>query len=208
MYEKNESIQIWVTHFDSKNSGQVIKDLEADGYAVNEADGGQMQKDVDGQIFNVEIRQSGEEIWGVFYTYPVEAVEGVGGRLPVIASTFEILSDENEGLSEDEKEITKIAEGFWAAYLSADEGKLKQYLTENYEFDIDFFPDGIDGHIADEVELLNIKVPDVEKEAVKESLEIWLEFRPSANADYLEYLTMKLVREKDGWKVCFYGLEM
>lgn len=85
MYEKNESIQIWVTHFDSKNSGQVIKDLEADGYAVNEADGGQMQKDVDGQIFNVEIRQSGEEIWGVFYTYPVEAVEGVGGRLPVIA---------------------------------------------------------------------------------------------------------------------------
>lgn len=208
MYEKNESIQIWVTHFDSKNSGQVIKDLEADGYAVNEADGIQMQKDVDGQVFNVEIRQSGEEIWGVFYTYLVEAVEGVGGRLPVIASTFEILSDENEVLSENEKEITKVAEGFWAAYLSADEGKLKQYLTENYEFDIDFFPDGRDGHIADEAELLNIKIPDGERTDAKENLEISLEFRPSADLDYLEYLTMELVREKDGWKVCFYGLEM
>ena len=62
--------------------------------------------------------------------------------------------------------------------------------------------------MAAEVNLLNVKGLEPVRFSPDGTLGIWLEFRPAAGADYLEYLQITLLEEEDGWKVVSYGLEM
>lgn len=138
-----------------------------------------------------------------------EHVEGFGTQLDAIVKNFGILPEEGgAGLTEDEQQARALVMAFWDAYLAGNEAGIKAYLSDDYDDRIEAFPNGEDGHVAEEAALVNVKGLDFGEKPSGDTREAWIEFRPAAGADYLEYLTLELVKEAEGWKVRFYGLEL
>lgn len=231
MWEANERVQFWVNDCGESTWEQVEARYTEDGYSRTELDGILWKENAD-RIFRVNIRRSAERIMCFNYTYPAESeyIEGFEVLLSVIAANFEILPEEGTealpentgtlpentrvwpkdttGRTEDGKLAEQTALAFWDAYLAGDRDALKQYLTADYAEEPEVFPDGQDGHVAKEAEMLAVKGTDMEEKAVGDSVDIWVEFRPSAAADSLEYLWISMVKDTEGWKVEAYGLEM
>lgn len=208
MWEYNEQVQFWVTDYTGHTLEQSIDSLKKDGYS--EVEEGLLSREKDGRIFFARIRQSGNAVMSITYAYPTDSehVEGFGRILPAIADSFGIVRKEDQGgLSEDARQAEQTALDFWAAYLAGDVDAMSRYLTKDC-LDRDVFPDGEDGHVAAEALVNTVKGLDMGTKAVGESCEISVEFRPAAGADYLEYLTLEMIKEADGWKISFYGLEM
>ena len=104
--------------------------------------------------------------------------------------------------SDDAKEITDVVTAFSDAYFAGDEETLKTYLTEPHSYDITV-------NTSDET-ITDISLPDLSEVTDKQVGDVEtvsLQYRPSPDADSFEYLTMELVKQDDGWKVLFYGIE-
>lgn len=209
MVEFNDQIQVWVSDYSGYTWEQVVASLEENGYSQTDEDG-ILRKESSEKTYVADIRRSGDLIKCLNYTYPAnpEYEEGFGRLLSAIAINFAVLPEENAGdVSEDGKQVQNLAFAFWEAYRTGDAEAMKQYLAADYTGSIDIFPDGADGHIAEEAHADTVKGADIENKAIGEKCEIWVEFRPAAGADYLEYLEMAVIKEQDGWKVLSYGLE-
>ena len=115
---------------------------------------------------------------------------------------------ESDGPSEDEKAVRRIASAFWQAYLAGDRETLGMYLTDDYQDEIEIYPQIEDGRFASETLTHEIKGSWIGEKQVGDRCEIWVEFMPGQDGDTLEYLNMVFVKGQEGWKVCFYGLEM
>lgn len=207
MWESNEQVQFWVADYTGNTPEQAINSMKKDGYS--ETGEGLLSREQDGRIFFAQMRQSGSAVMCINYVYPADAehVEGFGRILPAIADSFGILAKEGQsGLSEDARQAQQTALDFWAAYLAGNREAMERYLTKDCR-DREIFPDGEDGHVAEEAMVNAVKGLDIGTKAVGESCEISVEFRPAAGADHLEYLTLEMVKEADGWKISFYGLE-
>ena len=113
-----------------------------------------------------------------------------------------------EAQPEDGRKLEQLALAFWEAYLAGDAAELAQYLSADYGGGVETFPDGLDGHVAAQAQLLAVKGLDGAGPLDEDNVIISMEFRPAADADYLEYLTISAVKEGDGWKVAGYGLEL
>ncbi|MCR2047692.1 M56 family metallopeptidase [Acetatifactor muris] len=210
MLEANEMVQFWINDYSGSTWEQVEKQLQENGYTRTDVDGIMRKEDTD-RIYHVNIRRSGEQVMCFNYTYPAdpEYIEGFELFLSVVAANFAILPKENGGTqSEDGKLAEQAAFAFWEAYLAGDSDTLKQYLTADYTGELEVFPDGQDGHSAQEAEVLAVKGTDIGEQAVGNKIDVWVEFRPSATADTLEYLWISMVKEAEGWKAESYGLEM
>lgn len=83
----NEQVSIRVGHLDGRTRAQVEEELLGNGYAA--VDGRIFRQD--GEVINgVELKESENDLWGVYYTYPVDSEEGWGRRISVIADTFAV----------------------------------------------------------------------------------------------------------------------
>lgn len=126
------------------------------------------------------------------------------GGLTACASS-EPTADKNQTetkLSTDAAAITEVVTAFSDAYFAGDEETLKTYLTEPDTSDIEVY--------ADAETVTDISAPDlsaVSDKQVGDVETVSLQFRPSPDADSFQYLTMELVKQDDGWKVQFYGIE-
>lgn len=114
-------------------------------------------------------------------------------------------SETNEGaaetLSADAQEIKNAAESFASAYFSGDANGVKTHLISPYEWDVDVYTGS--GAASD----FTLKgLPDSEKEIGSVQV-ISLEYRDSDYEDMFLYLTMEFVKQEDGWKIQFYGVE-
>lgn len=118
------------------------------------------------------------------------------------------LSDNSEEtLSEHGQEIKTIAEGFAEAYFSGNTDIIQSYLVDPYEWDIEVY-EGLDATGAGTISELTWKgLTDEGKEENGSTEVISLEFRDSNYEDMFLYLTIELIRQEDGWKIQFYGLE-
>ncbi|MDE7268835.1 MAG: M56 family metallopeptidase [Lachnospiraceae bacterium] len=83
-------VQLWIAHFKDKTVNQVRAELADDGYRAEKFD---MIKQEGDLIYNVKLNEFENDVWGVFYCYPIEAEEGWGAILPVIAETFTVTID-------------------------------------------------------------------------------------------------------------------
>lgn len=83
----NEAVHLWVAHFEEDNQTDVNQMLAGDGY---EPENGELVKLEDGIINKVRLYETDSDAWCVFYCYPMEAEEGWGRELPVIADTFAV----------------------------------------------------------------------------------------------------------------------
>lgn len=79
----NKDVRIWITHFDSNYSMEQI----LDGYVP---EGEELMKQENGLIYKLELHETENGTWCVFYCYPPEAEEGWGREIPVITDTFSI----------------------------------------------------------------------------------------------------------------------
>lgn len=209
-WDVNELVQFWVSDFGGNTREQAIAKLEEQGYVGTE-ESGVLKMESDGRRFFAQIRTNGSlSTMCVNYAYPAEPEyeEGIGSLLSAMARYFAMLPiDGEESLSEDGAQLRLLAETFWKAYLAGESENLRQCLSEDYSGSVDTFPDGQDGHVREEAMLQAVKGWNVEEKAVGEDCEIWLEFRPAASADTLEYLTLHAVKRQEGWKIDSYGLE-
>lgn len=79
---------------------------------------------------------------------------------------------------------------------------IQNYLTIPYEWDIDVYTGT--GVISE----VNIKgLTDIEEEEIGSIRIISLEYRNSSIEDVLLYLTLEFIKQEDGWKIQFYGME-
>lgn len=91
----NEQVVLWITHFENRAIGDVEEELIADGYARGEEESYCLYKwnRTEDLIYGVKLRESGNDVWGIFYYYPSEAEDGWGRDLDVITDTFAVTSD-------------------------------------------------------------------------------------------------------------------
>lgn len=231
-------VQLWVTRYENSALAETEEALTAEGY---QTEGSEMSRQEDSMVYRARLYENANDTWGVFYCYPVEAQEGWGLRLPVIADTFAVAADtstqlreqtmrellseweqerqpesdddllkivnEMKDLSEDALEIKSIVQALAAAYFSGDTDAVKAYLTEPYEWDIDVYEGISSDKGAGEVNITELKgLNSISEKQVGDSCTVSVEFSDT-KYDTLAYLTVELIKQPDGWKVCFYGLE-
>lgn len=107
-----------------------------------------------------------------------------------------------ENLSLDGQEIQYIAEKFATAYFSGDMETVKSCLTNPYEWDVEVYEG------TETINDLTIKgLADISEEEIGSSKVISIEYKSSETEDTFQYLTLEFVKQKDGWKIQFYGME-
>ena len=107
-------------------------------------------------------------------------------------------------MSEDAKELESNMIAFYTSYFHEDIDTMKQYLSESYEDEIELYADtGYSGQPY----IKSMKGLDNQLHAsIGDKCNLSLECRFLGD-DSLTYLTVIFVKEKEGWKVDFYGLE-
>lgn len=209
----NEQIALWVTHFEGESVDSVNQKLEDDGYT--EDDSYKWWKQEGDLLYHAEQKVFENNIWVIFYSYPVDFQEGWGREFPVIVNTF-ALSDgaENGEMNnavgtgeylgvEDCQKIRTVLEAFAESYFNGDVGAIQKFLASTYEGEVDIY-EGT-GMISD----LTVKgLSDTDEKKVENGkCNASIEFRDSNFEDMFLYLTFILVKEQGEWKIQFYGME-
>ena len=209
----NEQIALWVTHFEGESVDSVNQKLEDDGYT--EDDSYKWWKQEGDLLYHAEQKVFENNIWVIFYSYPVDFQEGWGREFPVIVNTF-ALSDgaENGEMNnavgtgeylgvEDCQKIRTVLEAFAESYFNGDVGAIQKFLASTYEGEVDIY-EGT-GMISD----LTVKgLSDTDEKKVENGkCNASIEFRDSNYEDMFLYLTCNLVKEQGEWKIQSYGIE-
>lgn len=116
----NEDVHLWAAHFES--GSQAEQTLMEEGYQAEEDILAKQEGEI---IYKVKIYEAEQEAWCIFYCYPMEAEEGWGRELPVIADTFAVTESEAGGLiygyiSKFGSGSVTIDQQIWATPESAD----------------------------------------------------------------------------------------
>lgn len=200
----NEQVQLWAAYIGNEGMSAAEQQMADEGYATI---GDRRFKQTGDMIEQVILKGYGQDVWGIFCTFPVDAEEGWGSDMPVIADTFApvIQTDaktDSPG-SEDIREIRETVDAFAAAYFDGRADAITGFLASAYKGTVETY-EGT-GTVSD----LNVKgLSDVDGRALENGKSVVsLEFRDSSYEDMLLYLTIGFVRQEDGWKIEFYGVE-
>lgn len=210
----NEQVALWITHFEGESVDSVNQKLESDGYV--EEDSLKWWKQEGDLMYHVEQKVFENNVWGIFYSYPVDFEDGWGREFPMIVNTFALSggADTNEKTNdiagtegylgdEDCRKIRTVLDAFAKAYFDGNADLVQKYLASTYEGEIDTY-EGT-GTISD----LTVKgLSDADEKKIENGkCIVSVEFRDSNYEDMFLYLTLILVKEEDDWKIQFYGVE-
>ncbi len=207
----NEQVTLWVTHFEGESEDSVNQKLKDDGYT--EEDSYTWRKQEGDLLYHAEQKVYENDVWAIFYLYPVDFEEGWGREFPVIVNTF-ALSNETDLVNhtaetgeylgaEDCQKIRTNMEAFSESYFAGDAGAVQMFLASTYEGAAEIY-EGT-GMISD----LTVKgLSDTDERKVENGkCTVSIEFRDSNYNDMFLYLTVILVKEQGDWKIQFYGME-
>lgn len=212
--DTNEQVALWITYFEGESVDSVNQKLEGDGYA--EEDSHKWWKQEGDLIYHVEQKVFENNVWGIFYSYPVDFEDGWGREFPVIVNTFALSdgADNNEKINdiigtgeylgdEDCQKIRTVLEAFAESYFDGNVDGIQKFLASTYKGEIDIY-EGT-GVISD----LTVKgLSDIDEKKIENGkCNVSMEFRDSNYEDMFLYLTFILVKEEDDWKIQFYGVE-
>ena len=210
----SEQVTLWITHFEGESVDSVNQKLEGDGYA--EDDSYKWWKQDGDLIYHVEQKVFENDVWGIFYSYPVDFEDGWGREFPVIANTFALSvgADNNEKANdtagtgeylgdEDSQKIRTVLDAFAESYFDGDANAIQKFLASTYEGKADIY-EGT-GAISD----LTVKgLSNADEKKIEDGrCNVSIEFRDSNYEDMFLYLTFILVKEQGDWKIQSYGLE-
>ena len=210
----NEQVQLWVTLFEDESLSHIEEELTNDGYLVLNNNRWKQEEET---IYNVVLKEFENDVWGIFYCYPIDSEEGWGRELQVIADTFAVSVSTGNGQSQssgieegntylgaaDRQEIREIVDEFTSAYFDGNVDTIQKFLVSTYEWDISTY-EGT-GTISD-LTLKGLSDADEYRSGSGRYI-VSLEFRDSDYEDSFQYLTFGFVKQEDLWKIEFYGLE-
>lgn len=211
--DMNEQVTLWITHYESESEDSVNQKLEDDGYT--EEDSYKWWKQEGDLLYHAEQKVFENNIWVIFYSYPVDFEDGWGREFPVIVNTFALSDGTENGEmnnavgtgeylgTEDCQKIRTVLEAFAESYFNGDIDAIQKFLASTYEGNVDIY-EGT-GMISD----LTVKgLSDTdEKKMENGKYNASIEFRDSNYEDMFLYLTSILVKEQGEWKIQFYGME-
>lgn len=211
--DMNEQVTLWITHYEGESEGSVNQKLEGDGYT--EEDSYKWWKQEGDLLYHAEQKVLENNIWVIFYSYPVDFEDGWGREFPVIVNTFALSDGTENGEmnnavgtgeylgTEDCQKIRTVLEAFAESYFNGDIDAIQKFLASTYEGNVDIY-EGT-GMISD----LTVKgLSDTdEKKMENGKYNASIEFRDSNYEDMFLYLTSILVKEQGEWKIQFYGME-
>lgn len=203
----SEQVTLWITHFEGESVDSVNQKLESDGYA--EDDSYKWWKQDGDLIYHVEQKVFENDVWGIFYSYPVDFEDGWGREFPVIANTFALSAGADPAGTgeflgdEDSQKIRTVLDAFAESYFDGDVNAIQKFLTSTYEGKIDIY-EGT-GTISD-LTVKGLSNTD-EKKIENGRCNVSIEFRDSNYEDMFLYLTFTFVKEQGDWKIQSYGLE-
>ena len=209
----NEQVVLWITHFEGESEDSVNQKLEGDGYT--EEDSYKWWKQEGDLLYHAEQKVFEDNIWVIFYSYPVDFEDGWGREFPVIVNTFALSNGEDNGKmnntvgigeyleAEDCQKIRTVLEEFAELYFDGDVNAIQKFLASTYEGKVDIY-EGT-GRISD----LTVKgLSDTDEKKIENGkCNVSIEFRDSNYEDMFLYLTFILVKEQGEWKIQFYGME-
>ena len=201
----NEQVSLWVAQFQASSADGAWKELEKNGYPF---ENGELLQENGTMMLKIKLFETVGDgsVWGVFYRYPAEAEEGWGQELSVIADTFGSAAtigyaDHAKAGSAEGEAIHETAEAFAEAYFGGDADALRAYLADTFEGKAETYEG------TGTVEVLAVRGLGTEENLPAGSTkEISLEFLDSTEDSYT-YLTLGFVKQAEGWKVQWYGLE-
>lgn len=113
-----------------------------------------------------------------------------GGRVPLSAEALE---------------VSDVANKFARAYFEGDREEIQKYLADSYDEEIEVYTDA-DPKLSG---MIGIKgVEDIEEAEIGDTLSVSMECSMAEAGEGFLYLTLEMVKQEDGWKIDFYGLEM
>lgn len=122
----------------------------------------------------------------------------------IATTTTEVLEQSKEKqLSTDAQIIQDIVEKFAAAYFYGDGESMAKYLTDSIHWELITY----EGN-GDSVCAITLKgLEEIKDTRIDDVAVVSLEYKTDANADTFQYLTIELVKQTDGWKIQYYGME-
>lgn len=141
-----------------------------------------------------------------------EAVqETLPGETADAAGAAEVQDDvgtqgvERVALSAEAMEISEVATAFSMAYFEGDREEIREYLADSYDDEIEVYTDA-DRKLTGMIAVKGLE--DIGAAEVGDTQSISLECSMADAGEGFLYLTLEMVKQEDGWKIDFYGLEM
>ena len=94
--DSNEKVALGITHFEGESVDFVNQKLKGEGYAKE--DSHKWWKQEGDLVYHVEQKMFENDIWGIFYSYPIDFEEGWGREFPVIVNTFALSNRAENGM--------------------------------------------------------------------------------------------------------------
>lgn len=107
-------------------------------------------------------------------------------------------------LSDEALAVKEAAEAFSGAFFAADEKTLRQYLTDNYEYPVELY--SYPAEMAQNITFRGLDAIEAADNGETAFVSVQFVNTPESEDSY-QYLSIELVKQKDGWKVRFYGIE-
>ncbi len=197
----NERVNLWVTPFDEVSEEGAWQELERNGFSF---ENGVMSEENGESVLRVRLFTTENRVWGVFYRYPAEAEEGWEPELSAIADTFFEVYGESYSVKEETSEskaLSMMVEEFAAAYFAGDSDTLKDYLAGSFAGSAETYSG------PGTAQIMAVRGLGTDRALPAGSTkDVSVEFLDSTEDSYT-YLSMRVVKQEDGWKVQSYGLE-
>lgn len=107
-------------------------------------------------------------------------------------------------LSDEALAVKDAAEAFSGAFFAADEKTLRQYLADNYEYPVELY--SYPAEMAQNITFRGLDAIEAADNGGTAFVSVQFVNTPESEDSY-QYLSIELVKQKDGWKVRFYGIE-
>lgn len=220
----NEKVRLMVIPYLGQSMDQVEEMLTMEGYVRSAEETAGILEYIfeENNKMTAVLSEKDGDTWGVLYCHPdtTEMTEGFGTRLAAIAQTFRITGrpvepaqtqqeflnisagEELPDMSADAREAFLITKDFFDAYTYGNREVMESYLADSFDGDLTTF-------WGDPKDITNVNYkgvdPNLQKE-IGETFGMSVAFVEKGD-DSFWYLAVELIKESDGWKVQFCGLE-
>lgn len=107
-------------------------------------------------------------------------------------------------LSEDAVEISDVSNAFVRAYFAGEKEEMRKYLADSYEGDLDVYSDA-DTELVGMMALNGVE--DIADAQIGDTHTVSLVCDMAGTGEGLWYLTLEVMKQEEGWKILFYGME-
>lgn len=159
----------------------------------------------DGQEYQAQKTGEREVLQGEESSEQDRAQGGSGDVQPQTDSQNTQNTGTRPALSEDAIEIGTVASDFSRAYFDGNQEELGKFLADSYDGDVEIYPDA-EPKVVGMTAVRGLE--DIGESQIGDTKVVSVACDRADMGEGLLYLALEMVKQENGWKVSFYGLEM